>query len=137
MDEGAETESDLTAALRRKKRNALLALLAVSAVAGALDSICANSGTDPIVATIATTVPALLLILHWCMLDSQELRVRISTALAVVILLLALVGVPVYLLKSRGAGGLVAIVAALAVGIVLTLIYNGAATLTWRLIANE
>lgn len=55
-------------------------------------------------------ITGILAVLFWCRFDAREHRCRLSKRLSAVIVLIAIVGVPIYLIKSRGMGkGIVAI----------------------------
>ena len=72
-----------------------------------------------------------LLGLYWVVIDSRERGYETSKALRICICLAAIVAIPYYLLRSRGIKGIVSIVVAAGFVILLNLIEDGSAWVTW------
>lgn len=62
------------------------------------------------------------LVVIWCVYDATEREVRLGVKLKLVVFLLLVVGLPVYLLKSRGVGGFAALFAAVVMAVFVILI---------------
>jgi hypothetical protein len=77
-----------------------------------------------------------LLILYWVVVDANERGVETSKALRVMIVLLAIVAVPYYLLRTRGIRGISSVVLAAAFVLFLGFVESSAAWITWSLRAH-
>ena len=93
-------------------RRRLLSLLVLSIADGVLEQLFADAEIAdllPFVAGLAITV----LIISWCNVDARGRDFTIKPWLFATMFLLTCVGVPIYLLRTRGARGILSILFAL------------------------
>jgi len=83
------------------KRSRLIGLLGISAACG----VFAESHLGEFF-FFAGTIGSLLLIVSWCQLDARERGYRIPRLLMVMIVLIGVIGVPVFLIRTRGMRGI-------------------------------
>jgi hypothetical protein len=105
MDEVIPIEIETAPDHRKEKRRALLLMLAVMTLAGSASTSIAAIGN-----VVMPLFGFLLLILAttWIYYDSVDRGAPIGTGMRLAILLVAFVGVPVYIFRSRGfTGGVV------------------------------
>jgi tetratricopeptide (TPR) repeat protein len=75
---------------------------------------------DPSVGGFAGSILLIFLILWWVLRDSAERDVTVPYYLKMLLVLIAAIGLPIYLFRSRGfRGGLLAMAAAVCVGVLL------------------
>jgi hypothetical protein len=119
--------------IKAAKRRCLFGMLALAAIVGVLDQIFADDrGTDKFVTVIYALTAAFLLI-TWCQYDSRLYAYRIRKPLLLLIFLLAIIGLPLYLLRTRGYRGLISIAIAAAFFAALLLLEQAAIEVTFRL----
>lgn len=95
---------------RKSKYLVLLAMLLVSAVSGGAWALMAAGSPGERLLRLGQAAALLILVLMWCHFDSAERGRNLPKWLAILIVLVAFIGLPVYLLRSRGVfGGLVTI----------------------------
>ena len=95
----------------KAKRRRLLWLLVLWTASGVLDPLLADAeiaGLLPLALGVATTV----LVISWCQVDARERDFTIRPWLFVTLFFLTCLGVPIYLLRTRGARGVFSIVLA-------------------------
>jgi hypothetical protein len=122
------------AAVKKAKRQCLLGLLGLASIIGVLDQVFVDDRSSDRLLTTGSAVIAVVLIAAWCHYDSWQRSYTIGTPLRILILLLAAIGVPVYLLRTRGWRGLISIVLAGAfLGLMIVLEW-AACVVTYRLL---
>ena len=84
-----------------KKRRIILMLLAYSTLAGIIEVIFpdTDSATD-----FVLSLPMLVLGVSWCFTDAAERGFRMGRLMSLLLILCLAVGLPVYLLRTRGFG---------------------------------
>jgi hypothetical protein len=112
-----ETQSERSAAdeleywrAKKAKRLCLLGLLILAAVGGVLDEVVPSSRNFDRLSTVVSSVIGVLLVFMWCHYDSWQRSCAIGKPLRLLIIFVAFVGVPVYLLRTRGFRGLLSVV---------------------------
>lgn len=90
-----------TASLALKKRQAIWHGILVCGLFGTLEELTVFKGAHSDW-WYAEGFALALFALRWCALDSEVLGRRLSRWMGLTILLLAIVGVPIYLLRTRG-----------------------------------
>ena len=96
----------------RAKRLVLVSVLCLWAFAGVIAGTLDKSSSAYGVLVLAHALGTSLLVLLWVHYDSETSDYKPSKALRLMICLLAIVALPYYLLRSRGAGGIVMILKA-------------------------
>ena len=119
--------------LAKAKRWRLTGLVISSIAFGVAEQLFVESHADERAFAIGGMVVGLLLIVSWCRLDARERAYTISKPLLLTIILLAGVGLPVYLLRTRGVRGILSIVIALLFGLLLTALEQVAIEITFYL----
>ena len=106
----------------RQKRYTLFGLLAIFALAGVLQGLGFISDIDPALRDEAPTafllsvglmIVEVAMLVRWCALDSRERGRRLGRMFTFGIILLAVVALPVYFLRTRGTRGFLSIFYAL------------------------
>ena len=114
-----------------KKRRIILMLLACSAILGAISIFLPE---DDRVLDFVVGLPLLILGISWCFTDASEHDHRIGRLMNLMLVLLFILGFPLYILRTRGIGGfktlgltvfLVAIMVACAYSTALAALYVG------------
>lgn len=114
-EEHVPSASPPVADRRRQKNMLLVALLAFTAISSAMWVFVPDGSPNERLLYVAQSFGTVLLVLLWCHVDSSQRSYRLSKKLSILIVLVAVVGLPIYLLKSRGRrGGSLAILKALA-----------------------
>ena len=123
--------------IRAAKRLCLLAMLALAAAVGVLEQLFSDDrGIDRLL-TIACAVLGIILVVVWCQYDARERSYSIRRPLRLLIIFFAVIGVPVYLLHTRGRRGLIAVlIAALFFGLCL-FTEQVAIEITYRVLTAE
>ena len=118
------------AGLQSWKRSCLFGLLAFCMVAGAIVPWVRESSHTGRLILFFFDLTAIGLTLLWCVFDSYQRGYQIKLPLGVCIVLLAFLGVPFYLLRTRGWYGFVSIVlmALFFVGCVVTAVIAAVVT---------
>lgn len=98
--------------LAKQKNWTLTALVIITMVTSSIRALVEDDTSEVSVLLILQCVLSAVLILIWCYLDSVEHGRHLGKVLSVVIVLVAVIGVPIYLLESRGIRGSLAIVLA-------------------------
>jgi hypothetical protein len=91
---------------QKKKRRILIQLLAYCAFVGAVSVFIPDE--DPLLDLILR-IPPLFFAVAWCFADAAERGHRIGRLTKVLLVLVLIVGLPLYLLQTRGLGGFKAI----------------------------
>lgn len=88
----------------------LLGLVLLSAASGVVSGGASPESTLAVVNALVGVVLALVLVLLWLRFDAQQHDFRLRAGMILLIIVLGIVGIPLYLISSRGAkGGLIAI----------------------------
>ena len=90
---------------RVRKRRCLIILLLMFVVSGAVDPFLPDGSR----VSLVLTLPAAAAILVWCLYDAAERSCQVKVPMRILIFGFACVGVPVYLLRTRGLKGIVSI----------------------------
>lgn len=96
----------------KTKRSILIGLVVLAAFYGVAITLMEEGSTLEIVFDIVTCTVGAMMIYTWCLYDSLARNRRIGILFGVLIFGLAIIGVPIYLLKTRGLRGMVSIVLA-------------------------
>jgi hypothetical protein len=116
------------------KRRCLFGMLALAAIVGVLEAIFGEDpGTDKAL-TIVYALTAAFLLVTWCQYDARLYAYRIRKPLLLLIFLLAIIGLPVYLLRARGYRGVIGVAIAAAFLAALLAIEQLAIEATYRLL---
>jgi hypothetical protein len=92
-----------------QKRTALMSLLGIAFVSSLATWVFAGEGLAYSISFILTAVAQLVAIIYWCRADAEQRNFEFTFGQRLFIILFALVGLPFYLIKSRGfANGLIA-----------------------------
>jgi hypothetical protein len=142
-DDQLETAEDVASARMvdygAKKRRILVMLMAYSAIFGAV--LCFLPEED-IPLDFVVGLPVLLLGISWCFTDANERDHRIGRVMKLVLIFFFVIGLPIYLLQTRGMGAFkilaftMLLVAGMFVCMIATAIatlYLGEATGLWEL----
>ena len=121
-------------ATKKAKILCLLGMLALVVVVGVLEQITPDTRDVDQLLTIGTAVIEIILINVWCQYDSWERSYTIGKPLRLLIIFFAAIGVPVYLLRTRGWRGLVSIVLVAVFAGLLMLAEELAVEVTYRLL---
>lgn len=117
---------------KRRRDLALVVYLASGSVFGVLDLILYYHDTWSSISWVLNTLVGIVAIVAWCAYDARLKGMTISLGLRLAIWLIALVGVPVYLVRSRGWGGAARLGFGLPVFLLgLGLYYAGWYTASW------
>ena len=100
LDENESCDETTKAA----KRRCLVGLLLLSVVMGVLDQLVVQKRADRAVTLLGGLV-SIVLIFIWCQNDSYERSYRIPKLLRLLIIFVAILGIPIYLLRTRGITG--------------------------------
>jgi hypothetical protein len=115
---GANSESAPLPDYTREKRRCLIVVLVLACVSGILE----QNERDHLILDIVIILTQLASVVFWCQYDAQERDYTIRRPLLVLMILAAVIGVPVYLLLTRGIRGFASIgLALLFFGLVLGL----------------
>lgn len=132
-DQSATDYAD-EATVKKAKRQCLLGLLGLAAIVGVLDQVLVDDRSYDRLLTTGSAVIAVVLIAAWCHYDSWQRSYTIGTPLRFLILLLAAIGVPVYLLRTRGWRGLISTILAGAFAGLMVVLEWAACEVTYRLL---
>jgi len=99
---GNMREVEFDARVKKKRSIALLAFLVSSALFGAADIFLYYSTSWSQGTWVLSTILAAVLLYTWCHYDALLLKQLIPRSLRFCIVLFAIVGVPMYLVRSRG-----------------------------------
>ena len=116
--------------IKTAKRLCLVGLLLLFVVMGVLEPLLVLKQADRTVTLLGGLV-SIVLIFIWCQNDSYERSYRIPKSLRLLIIFVAILGVPIYLLRTRGIWGIVSIVKAVAFVGVCALLAGIAAAITY------
>jgi hypothetical protein len=94
---------------RDAKRYCLIALLVLSVFCGLMDPFVVEESQVERVLACLVGLLAVALMLLWCLYDGQERSYRLGLALRILIVAMAFIGVPFYLLRTRGFRGILSI----------------------------
>ncbi len=105
MDELVDSHPDTAESLQRQKLILLGVMLLLSGIFGVLDSLYASTPGWERTSLIMDTLSFAFCLSVWCGCDAQLRGFRLSRGLRWTIILIALVGFPVYAFRSRGRQG--------------------------------
>lgn len=108
----------------------MLVFAAVIGVAAQL--FAASEGSDQVI-TVVAAFGGILLVVMWCQYDAAEQQYTIRKPLLLLIIFVALIGVPVYLFRTRGIHGIYSSVLALAFFVLFLLVQQAAIEVTYLL----
>lgn len=111
-----------------RKRRLILMLLAYSAILGILSCFLPKEDSPM---DFVAGLPLLILGVMWCFTDAAERDYRMGSLMKLVLVLMFIVGLPIYLFRTRGIGGFKALAfSLLLVGAMFTCMFiTGYATL--------
>lgn len=118
---GAQTELLDEDDIRARKPQCLVAMLVVSTAWGAMLPFLIRYAALKEVTGLVVSVVTIVLMVAWCRYDSHERDFEIKRPLLWLIILVFFIGIPAYLLASRGIRGIVSIAFALGFAIVCLL----------------
>lgn len=95
--------------LQRKKRQSLIQLLALFFVLPFVEAFVSRWWYDEKIWVGLNCLALIFPTMRWCFLDAREHNLRLGRFMQLLIIGLAAVGVPVWLLRSRGLRGLISI----------------------------
>lgn len=101
VDSSESVENQPSVDYAAKKRRILMLLLAYSAIVGVVS--CFLPLEDRALAFIVG-LPLLILGISWCLTDAAERDDRIGRLMTIILVLIFIVGLPIYLLQTRGIG---------------------------------
>lgn len=90
---------------RAAKRRCLAALILLFLADGVLSAIILEHSTAGEIVPAITALLAFALIFCWCLFDANERNYHINLLFRVLIILFPYIGIPAYLLKTRGLRG--------------------------------
>jgi len=97
-----------------RKRVALFSLLGIAFLNSLTSWVFAQGGLGYSLSFILLVIAQLVATIYWCKADAEQRNFEFTIGQGVLIFLFAIIGLPNYLLKSRGFGkGLIAIIYAL------------------------
>jgi len=100
--EEREKQTQTTVDYAAKKRRIILMLLAYSAIYGVLCIFLPNEDSP---LDFLAVLPMLILSVSWCFLDATEHDYRIGRLMVLTLVLLFIVGFPIYVFRTRGIRG--------------------------------
>ncbi len=100
-DHDEQPIASTTASLAFKKRRTIWHGMLVCGLLGTMDELAALKGANSDW-WMAEGLAVALFALRWCALDSEDRGRRLGRGMGLAIFLIAIVGVPVYLLRTRG-----------------------------------
>jgi len=103
---GRTEELPADSGFARAKRLRLIGLLVLSTVFGAIEQLQEINDFDGTFFIIAGTIGVVMLVVSWCLLDARERGYTIPKLLLVLIVLFGAIGLPLYLIRTRGVRGL-------------------------------
>lgn len=103
LDTVEESESEPSGDYAAKKRRIAMLLIAYSAIMGIL--ICFISENNKLLEFIVG-LPVLILGISWCFTDAAQRNHRIGSLGKLLLILLFIVGLPIYLFQTRGIGAI-------------------------------
>jgi UDP-N-acetylmuramyl pentapeptide phosphotransferase/UDP-N-acetylglucosamine-1-phosphate transferase len=109
----------------------LVGLLLLAVVMGVFDQLVEHEWSDRVL-TLAGMLLGIVLITTGCQHDSREWSYTITKPLRLLLIFIAIIGVPIYLLRTRGLRGLISIAMAVAFFGILLLLEQLAIAITDR-----
>lgn len=107
--EHSMTNADSTHEIQDQKRQALFKILVIASVIPFAEVFLARWWYDEKTWMIITAVATMFPMLRWCFLDANERNLRLSRFMQLFIVLFALLGIPIWFLRTRGIRGFVSI----------------------------
>lgn len=130
--------SDQWKMLGRQKRRRLVALLVLMTLVGVAEQLFVESVVIDQLLGGVTALLGIVLVVQWTHLDARQREYRIQWALRLLIIFLAVVGVPLYLILSRDLRrGAVGCLCAFAFSALLLLAEQAAIELTFYLTVDD
>jgi hypothetical protein len=96
-----DIEPDNKPDTKKPKRKCLIVILIAAALWGFLEGILPEDSQYIQMVDVMISLLLSLLVLIWCLLDSEEWNFKISLKLSIVIFLLWVVGIPYYIFQTR------------------------------------
>jgi len=109
LDSVGTPESESSVSFATKKRRIVMLLLGYSAVLGVISCFLPEEDTP---LDVIFGFPLLVLGISWCFMDAAERGCRIGRIVQLLLVLLFIVGLPVYLFQTRGIGAFKSLVLA-------------------------
>lgn len=104
-----------------QKRRIVMMLIAYSAVVGVVACFLPDGDTT---LDFVVGLPLLILGIQWCFIDARELGYRIGRPTKVILVLLFMVGFPIYVFQTRGFRGVKTLFfALLVVGLMFAIVF--------------
>ncbi len=105
MNEVVDSHPDSSKSLRRQKWILVVMMFVLSGLFGVLDSIYASTPGWERTSFLLDTVSFAFCLSVWCSCDAQLHGFRLNRGLRWAIILIALIGFPIYAFQSRGRRG--------------------------------
>lgn len=102
---GNQTSSRRRLSNRAAKRACLFSLAALAVTDGAFEPFLPDNARAERIFSLMISIPAFVSIFFWCLYDAKERGYHINLLFRVLIVFCTCVGVPAYLLKTRGLRG--------------------------------
>lgn len=103
IDSVADAESEPSVSCAVKKRRIVMLLLAYSSILGIISYFLPEENTP---LDFVVGLPVLILGISWCFIDAAERDYRIGRLTLLLLILLFIVGLPIYLFQTRGIGAI-------------------------------
>ena len=116
----------------KAKRWRLIWLLVFSIAIGVAEQVFAEDELDKLF-RVGGAIPTVMLIASWCHIDARERGYAITKLLFLAIVFVTVVGLPVYLIRTRGVRGVLSIVIALLFAIIMVVLEEIAIEVTYTL----
>ena len=116
----------------KAKRWRLIWLLAFSIAIGIAEQVFAEDELDKVF-RVGGAIPTVMLIASWCHIDARERGYTIRKPLFLTIVFITIVGLPVYLIRTRGVRGVLSIVLALLFTVIMVVLEEIAIEITYRM----
>jgi hypothetical protein len=116
----------------KAKRWRLIWLLVFSIAIGVAEQVFVKDELDKVF-RVGGARPTAVLIASWCHIDARERGYAIRKLLFLAIVFVTVVGLPIYLIRTRGFRGVLSIVFALLFAIIMAVLEGIAIEITYRL----
>jgi hypothetical protein len=114
------------------KRWRLIWLLVFSIAIGVAEQVFAEDELDKMF-RVGGAIPSVMFIASWCHIDARERGYAIRKLLFLAIVFVTVVGLPVYLIRTRGVRGILSIVLALLFAVIMVALEEIAIEVTYAL----
>ena len=93
--------------LKREKHIILAKILSLDLGLPFVETFLARWWYEERIWFVVGLIPFIILVIRWCQLDAHELNVNLTRFMRLSIIMFAFIAVPIWLLKTRGYGGLI------------------------------